>query len=150
MGRPRRLKQQHHEQQAPAFVHQIKTSIRRHMAQDKVSIRISKEDMQKFNTLASSLSMTKTAIIKKIVNDGFAQTAEITNPTLLTSIEKIEKMLGSIGTNLNQMAKKVNAGASFTEQDVNTLKQIIAKFEALETVVIDKNVKTVIKKRGSK
>lgn len=120
------------------------------MAQDKVSIRISKEDMQKFNELASSLSMTKTAVIKKIVNDGFGQTIEITNPALLASFDKIEKMLGSIGTNLNQMARKVNAGAAFTEQDVNTLKQIIAKFDALETVVIDKNVKTVIKKRGAK
>ena len=120
------------------------------MAQDKVSIRISKEDMQKFNDLAFSLSMTKTAIIKKIVNDGFAQTVEYTNPTLLASFDKIEKMLGSIGTNLNQMARKVNAGATFTEQDVNTLKQIIAKFDALETVVIEKGVKTVIKKRGSK
>ena len=120
------------------------------MAQDKVSIRISKEDMQKFNELAFSLSMTKTAVIKKIVNDGFAQTVEYTNPTLLASFDKIEKMLGSIGTNLNQMARKVNAGATFTEQDVNTLKQIITKFDALETVVIEKGVKTVIKKRGSK
>lgn len=120
------------------------------MAQDKISIRISKEDMQKFNELAFSLSMTKTAVIKKIVNDGFAQTVEYTNPTLLASFDKIEKMLGSIGTNLNQMARKVNAGATFTEQDVNTLKQIITKFDALETVVIEKGVKTVIKKRGSK
>jgi predicted transcriptional regulator len=120
------------------------------MAQDKVSIRISKEDMAKFNTLASSLSMTKTAIIKKIVNDGFSQIAEITNPTLLTSFDKIEKMLNSIGTNLNQMAKKVNSGEAFTEQDIKTLQQVITKFDALETVVIDKNVKTVIKKRGSK
>ena len=108
------------------------------MAQDKISIRISKEDMQKFNELAFSLSMTKTAVIKKIVNDGFAQTVEYTNPTLLASFDKIEKMLGSIGTNLNQMAKKVNAGATFTEQDVNTLKKIIAKFDALETAVIEK------------
>ena len=120
------------------------------MAQDKISIRISKEDMQKFNDLAFSLSMTKTAVIKKIVNDGFAQTIEYTNPTLLASFDKIEKMLGSIGTNLNQMARKVNAGATFTEQDVNTLKKIIAKFDALETAVIEKGVKTVIKKRGSK
>ncbi|WP_448123869.1 plasmid mobilization relaxosome protein MobC [Pseudomonas veronii] len=120
------------------------------MAQDKVSIRISKEDMQKFNDLAFSLSMTKTAIIKKIVNDGFSQIAEITNPTLLTSFDKIEKMLTSIGTNLNQMARKVNSGGSFTEQDIKTLEQVIAKFDALETVVIDKNVKAVIKKRGAK
>lgn len=120
------------------------------MAQDKVSIRISKEDMRKFNELASSLSVTKTAVIKKIVNDGFFQIAEITNPTLINSFDKIEKMLGSIGTNLNQMAKKVNAGSAFTEQDINTLRQIITKFDALETVVIDKNIKTVIKKRGAK
>lgn len=120
------------------------------MAQDKISIRASKEDIAKLNELAFSLSMTKTAIIKKIVNDGFSQIVEINNPTLLTSFEKIEKMLGSIGTNLNQMARKVNAGGSFTEQDIKTLEQVVAKFDALETAVIDKNVKAVIKKRGAK
>lgn len=140
-----------HEQQAPAFVHQIKnTSIRRNMAQDKVSIRISKEDMEKFNTLASSLSMTKTAVIKKIVNDGFGQTIEITNDDLLASFSKIEKMLESIGNNVNQMARKVNAGGRFTEQDSKTLEQVSDRFEKLYDFVATKTKKAVIKKRGSK
>ncbi|MCE0958039.1 plasmid mobilization relaxosome protein MobC [Pseudomonas putida] len=120
------------------------------MAQDKISIRASKEDIAKINKLASRLSITKTALIKKIVNDGFDQIIEINNPTLLNSFDKIEKMLSSIGNNLNQMARKVNAGEAFTEQDIKTLEQIIAKFDALETVVIEKNTKAVIKKRGSK
>lgn len=120
------------------------------MAQDKISIRASKEDIAKINKLASSLSMTKTALIKKIVNDGFDQIIEINNPTLLASFEKIEKMLGSIGNNLNQMARKVNAGEAFTEQDIKTLEQVITKFDALETVVIEKNTKAVIKKRVAK
>ncbi|HBP0235512.1 plasmid mobilization relaxosome protein MobC [Pseudomonas lactis] len=120
------------------------------MAQDKVSIRISKEDMQKFNELAFSLSMTKTAVIKKIVNDGFAQTVEITNDDLLASFSKIEKMLESIGNNVNQMARKVNAGGRFTEQDSKTLEQVSDRFEKLYDFVATKTKKAVIKKRGSK
>ena len=165
MGRPRRLKQQHHEQQAPAFVHQIKnTSIRRNMAQDKVSIRISKEDMQKFNELASSLSMTKTAVIKKIVNDGFAQTVEITNPTLLENFEKIltvleniEKQIKPLGDNVNQIARKINSNEKFTDQDrrilandLKILEQVSSRFETLSDLISTKSKKAVIKKRGSK
>lgn len=134
------------------------------MAQDKVSIRISKEDMQKFNELAFSLSMTKTAIIKKIVNDGFAQTAEITNPTLLDNFEKIQAMLESIekqlkplGDNVNQIARKINSNEKFTDQDrkilasdLKILEQASSRFETLSDLISTRTKKTVIKKRGSK
>ncbi|MEG0632161.1 MAG: plasmid mobilization relaxosome protein MobC [Pseudomonas sp.] len=120
------------------------------MKNARITIRASSEHIEKLNRLSTELKINKTTLLKKIIDDGFGQTVEITNPVLLASFEKIEKMLDSIGTNLNQMAKKVNSGAVFTEQDLNTLKQIIAKFDALETVVIDKNVRTVIKKRGAK
>jgi hypothetical protein len=134
------------------------------MAQDKVSIRISKEDMQKFNDLAFSLSMTKTAIIKKIVNDGFAQTIEITNPTLLDNFEKIQAMLESIekqlkplGDNVNQIARKINSNEKFTDQDrkilasdLKILEQASSRFETLSDLISTRTKKTVIKKRGSK
>ena len=134
------------------------------MAQDKISIRISKEDMQKFNELASSLSMTKTAIIKKIVNDGFAQTAEIANPTLLDNFEKIQAMLESIekqlkplGDNVNQIARKINSNEKFTDQDrkilasdLKILEQASSRFETLSDLISTRTKKTVIKKRGSK
>lgn len=134
------------------------------MAQDKISIRISKEDMQKFNELASSLSMNKTAIIKKIVNDGFAQTAEITNPTLLDNFEKIQAMLESIekqlkplGDNVNQIARKINSNEKFTDQDrkilasdLKILEQASSRFETLSDLISTRTKKTVIKKRGSK
>ncbi|EPJ6191679.1 TPA: plasmid mobilization relaxosome protein MobC [Pseudomonas aeruginosa] len=134
------------------------------MAQDKISIRVSREDIEKINTLASSLSLTKTALIKKILNDGFGQTVEITNPTLLNSFEKIktvldgiEDELNSIGKNINQISKKINSGERFTEQDRKTLvaglkiiQQTTDRFEKLSDLISNKNVKTVIKKRGSK
>ena len=133
------------------------------MAQDKVSIRISKEDMEKFNTLASSLSMTKTAVIKKIVNDGFAQTAEITNPTLLDNFEKIQAMLESIekqlkplGDNVNQIARKINSNEKFTDQDrkilasdLKILEQASSLFETISFLISTRTKKTFIKKRGS-
>lgn len=134
------------------------------MAQDKVSIRISKEDMAKFNTLASSLSMTKTAIIKKIVNDGFGKTVEITNDDFLNSLSQIEKMLVSfekpikkLSVNLNQIAKKINSGEKFTDADRQLLTNDFAvlqkasmRFEALSELISTRTKKSVIKKRGSK
>lgn len=134
------------------------------MAQDKVSIRISKEDMQKFNDLAFGLSMTKTAIIKKIVNDGFGKTVEITNDDFLNSLSQIEKMLVSfekpikkLSVNLNQIAKKINSGEKFTDADRQLLTNDFAvlekasiRFEALYDLISKRTKKSVIKKRGSK
>lgn len=134
------------------------------MAQDKVSIRISKEDMQKFNTLASSLSMTKTAIIKKIVNDGFAQTVEFNNPALVASAEKIqtilkdiESELSGIGNNINQIATKLNADEELTETNRKTIVAALkviekssSRFEYLSDWISTRTKKTVIRKRGSK
>ncbi|TYK55789.1 mobilization protein [Pseudomonas synxantha] len=134
------------------------------MAQDKVSIRISKEDMQKFNTLASSLSMTKTAVIKKIVHDGFGKTVEVTNAEFLTSLSQIQKMLVSfeepinkLSVNMNQIAKKINSGEKFTDadrqiltNDFAVLEKATARFEALSELISTRTKKTVIKKRGSK
>lgn len=120
------------------------------MAQDKISIRASKEDIAKINKLASSLSITKTALIKKIIHDGFGQTVEITNDDLLASFSKIEKMLESIGNNVNQMARKVNAGGRFTEQDRKALEQVSDRFEKLYDFVSIKTKKAVIKKKGAR
>lgn len=134
------------------------------MAQDKVSIRISKEDMAKFNELASSLSMTKTAVIKKIVNDGFAQTVEFNNPALIASAEKIqttlkdiENELKDIGTNINQIATKLNSNEELTEINRKTIVAALkiiekssSRFENLSDWISTRTKKTVIRKRGSK
>lgn len=134
------------------------------MAQDKVSIRISKEDMAKFNTLASSLSMTKTAIIKKVINDGFAQTVEFNNPALIASAEKIqetlkdiESQLESIGNNINQIATKLNSDEQLTEKNRQTIvaalrviEKSTSRFDYLSDWISTRTKKTVIKKRGKK
>jgi uncharacterized protein with HEPN domain len=134
------------------------------MAQDKISIRARKEDIAKINRLVSSLSITKTALIKKIVNDGFNQVIEITNPTLLENFEKIqsvlegiEKQLKPLGENVNQIAKKINSNEKFTEldrkilaNDLKILEQTSSRFETLFDLISTKTKKTVIKKRGDK
>ncbi|WP_460104904.1 plasmid mobilization relaxosome protein MobC [Pseudomonas sp. H1_D04] len=134
------------------------------MAQDKISIRARKEDIARLNELASSLSITKTKLIKKIVDDGFGQIVEITNDPLLSSFVEIEKMLKSIedqltplGNNINQIARKVNSGDAFTERDRKVLeanfkimKQVLTRFDNLYDFVYTRSKRIVIKKKGSK
>lgn len=134
------------------------------MAQDKISIRARKEDIARLNELASSLSITKTKLIKKIVDDGFGQIVEITNDPLLSSFVEIEKMLKSIedqltplGNNINQIARKVNSGDAFTERDRKVLeanfkimKQVLTRFDNLYDFVYTRSKRVVIKKKGSK
>lgn len=116
----------------------------------RITIRASTEHIAKLNQLSADLQISKTDLIKKIIDDGFSQTIEITNADFLAALEKIEKMLSSIGNNLNQMARKVNSGSEFTEQDIKTLEVVSSRFESLNDLIATRSKRTVIKKRGSK
>lgn len=134
------------------------------MAQDKISIRASKEDIERLNKIASKLSMTKTALIKKFIKDGFGQTVEFNNPALIASAEKIqetlkdiESELKDIGNNINQIATKLNSDEKLTEINRETIvaalkviEKSTSRFEYLSDWISTRTKKTVIKKRGSK
>lgn len=116
----------------------------------RITIRASEEHIAKLNQLSADLQISKTDLLKKIIDDGFGQTVEIINPDLLAAFVKIDKMLDSIGNNINQMARKVNANSAFTEQDISTLEQACKKLDTLSDFLATKTKRTVIKKRGSK
>ncbi|HFN7140767.1 TPA: plasmid mobilization relaxosome protein MobC [Pseudomonas aeruginosa] len=116
----------------------------------RITIRASEEHIAKLNQLSADLEISKTDILKKIIDDGFGQTVEIINPELLAAFVKIDKMLDSIGNNINQMARKVNSGSEFTEQDRKTLEAVSSRFETLSDLIANRTRKTVIKKRGSR
>ncbi|MBA6134013.1 plasmid mobilization relaxosome protein MobC [Pseudomonas juntendi] len=116
----------------------------------RITIRASTEHIAKLNQLSADFQISKTDLLKKIIDDGFGQTVEIINPELLAAFVKIDKMLDSIGNNINQMARKVNSGSEFTEQDRKTLEAVSSRFETLSDLIANKTRKTVIKKRGSK
>ncbi|EEJ3186312.1 plasmid mobilization relaxosome protein MobC [Salmonella enterica subsp. enterica] len=118
------------------------------MRNARITIRASKEHIAKLNKLSSDLEITKTALLKKIIDDGFGQTVEITNSDLLAAFEKIDKMLDSIGNNLNQIAKKINSDNSFSEQDRKSIEQISTRFEKLADLIESRNQRTIIKKVG--
>ncbi|MDG9758865.1 plasmid mobilization relaxosome protein MobC [Pseudomonas sediminis] len=120
------------------------------MRNARITIRASEEHINKLNALSQQLEITKTDLIKKIIDDGFAQTVEITNDDLLKAFVQIDKMLDSIGNNINQMARKVNAGSAFTKQDIAALEQVSKRFETLSDLIATRTKKTIIKKRGSK
>lgn len=116
----------------------------------RITIRASTEHIAKLNQLSADLEISKTDLLKKVIDDGFGQTVEITNADFLAALEKIEKMLSSIGKNINQMARKVNSGGEFTEQDRKTLEVVSSRFESLSDLIATRSKRTVIKKRGSK
>lgn len=116
----------------------------------RITIRASTEHIAKLNQLSADLEISKTELIKKIIDDGFGQTIEITNTDFLAALEKIEKMLSSIGNNLNQMARKVNSGSEFTEQDRKNLETVASRFESLSDLIATRSKRTAIKKKGSK
>lgn len=134
------------------------------MAQDKISIRASKEDIERLNKIASKLTMTKTALIKKFIKDGFGQTVEFNNPALIASAEKIqetlkdiESELKDIGNNINQIATKLNSDEKLTQTNkelivaaLKVIEKSSSRFEYLSDWISTRTKKTVIKKRGAK
>lgn len=116
------------------------------MANDKITIRASKQDIETLNNLALSLSVTKTALLKIIINSGIGQTVELTNPDLLTHFHKIEKMLDSMGNNVNQIARKLNSEANISQSDISAFRTFAKNLEVLTDVIESKTKRITTKK----
>lgn len=115
------------------------------MAANKITIRASEAHIAKLNKLSSKLAISKTALLKKIIDDGVGQIVELNNPTLTKHYDAIEKMLSTMSNNVNQIAKKINAGGKVTENENQNFITYAKNLEKLQTILETKNQTTTFK-----
>lgn len=103
------------------------------MSDDKkprqMNVRISESDFSKIEHQRELMNKSQSGFISHIINNGISEIIEITHPELRQDIDKIEKLLGGYGNNLNQIAKSLNANET---PPFDILQQISA---------LDKNIK---------
>ncbi|HHN0420233.1 TPA: plasmid mobilization relaxosome protein MobC [Pseudomonas aeruginosa] len=103
------------------------------MSDDKkprqMNVRISESDFSKIEHQRELMNKSQSGFISHIINNGISEIIEITHPELRQDIDKIEKLLGGYGNNLNQIAKSLNANET---PPFDILQQITA---------LDKNIK---------
>ena len=103
------------------------------MSDDKkprqMNVRISESDFSKIEHQRELMNKSQSGFISHIINNGISEIIEITHPELRQDIDKIEKLLGGYGSNLNQIAKSLNANET---PPFDILQQITA---------LDKNIK---------
>ena len=105
------------------------------MSDDKkerqLNVRISESDYLKLEHQRRLIEKSQSGFISQIINEGIYEIIEITNPELRQDFDKIEKLLGMYGNNLNQIARSLN---SKEEPPFDILQQINA---------LDKNITTL-------
>lgn len=103
------------------------------MSDDKkprqMNVRISESDFSKIEHQRELMNKSQSGFISHIINNGISEIIEITHPELRQDIDKIEKLLGGYGSNLNQIAKSLNTNET---PPFDILQQITA---------LDKNIK---------
>ena len=75
----------------------------------QMNVRISESDYIKIEHQRELINKSQSGFISHVVNNGINEIIEITNPELRQDIDRIEKLLGQYGNNLNQIAKCLNA-----------------------------------------
>ena len=100
----------------------------------QMNVRISESDYEKIEHERKMMHKSQSGFISHIVNNGISEIIEVTHPELRQDIDKIEKLLGGYGNNLNQIAKSLNA---IEEPPFDILQQISA---------LDKNITILTKK----
>lgn len=100
----------------------------------QMNVRISESDYIKIEHQRELINKSQSGFISHIVNNGISEVIEVTHPELRQDIDKIEKLLGGYGNNLNQIAKSLNAKE---EPPLDIIQQINA---------LDKNIIILTKK----
>ncbi|MGC3648940.1 plasmid mobilization protein [Pseudomonas aeruginosa] len=75
----------------------------------QMNVRISESDYIKIEQQRELINKSQSGFISHIINNGISEIIEVTHPELRQDIDKIEKLLGQYGNNLNQIAKSLNA-----------------------------------------
>lgn len=94
----------------------------------QLNVRISESDYIKIEQQRDLINKSQSGFISHVVNNGINEIIQVTHPELRQDIDKIEKLLGGYGNNLNQIAKSLNAKE---EPPFDTLQQLNA---------LDKNI----------
>ena len=75
----------------------------------QMNVRISESDYIKIEHQRELINKSQSGFISHVVNNGINEIIQVTHPELRQDIDKIEKLLGGYGNNLNQIAKSLNA-----------------------------------------
>lgn len=95
----------------------------------QMNVRISESDYIKIEQQRELINKSQSGFISHVINNGISEIIEISHPELRQDIDKIEKLLGGYGNNLNQIAKNLNAGET-------------PAFDILQQITpLDKNIK---------
>ncbi|MGL6230707.1 plasmid mobilization protein [Aeromonas rivipollensis] len=100
----------------------------------QLNIRMTMKDYDLLNKQRKILQMSQVDFVSHIINNGINQIIEVTNPDLIQSIGKVEKVLGSYGNNLNQLAKHLNSGNSLQANGLLLLEKIHIELSALNKI----------------
>lgn len=100
----------------------------------EIRIKVTGEELQYAKDKAAYCNLDMSKFIRRLIKDGVVIKYETMD------IKGLLFELSKIGTNINQIAKKVNeSGNDYDKQDINNIKE---EYEKLSTILISKVLET--------
>lgn len=79
------------------------------------TIRLTKKEIDKLNERSSTLKISKSELIRRLINENPIKVVEMDCEKLRKAIDKIPTVINTMGNNLNQIAKKLNSGKEYNK-----------------------------------
>lgn len=97
----------------------------------QLNIRITEENKNIIVSNAEKLEMSQSDYFEMLATKGIIEIVEINNPKLNDNIENIIKGFDAMGNNINQIAKKINSGGEFSQNDIVNFERLNRNFNLL-------------------
>ena len=96
---------------------------------NRITIRLTDEELKKLEKLSSYSNLTKSEFLRELLNSVDEKEIITELAKKQEEYSKIKSYLSNIGTNVNQIARKLNMNECLTDEDKFLLEEIIRKIE---------------------
>lgn len=109
-----------------------------------ISLRMLNEDIIKLNEIVKVSNIKKSELIRSLIRENPVTLVEYANKELIEKYDAIYDIFKKAGSNINQIATKLNQGQNINNKDIEILTKISNNLEVLNRVL--KNKITITKK----
>ncbi|HFH3163061.1 TPA: hypothetical protein ACGJVD_001806 [Pseudomonas aeruginosa] len=107
-----------------------------------ISLRMLNEDIIKLNEIVEVSNIKKSELIRSLIRGNPVTLVEYANKELIEKYDIIYDIFKNVGSNINQIAIKLNQGQNINNKDIETLTKISNNLEVLNRVLKNKTIIT--------
>lgn len=100
-----------------------------------ISLRMLNEDIIKLNEIVKVSNIKKSELIRSLIRENPVTLVEYTNKELIEKYDAIYDLFKNAGSNINQIAVKLNQGQNINNKDIEILTKLSNNLEVLNRIL---------------